>query len=344
MAQDPLTTTNFPNGIDVGDGTNGGISVNGTQIVNASGTLLSAPDITVAGVTTTIGLALDDNTALTSGKLIKVASSATASTSAGRLFLSDHTGVTTTSGVLNEFKTAANDESVLLNLTAAALTTGTVLDFGTTAGLTTGIGLKMAHTTSVIADTGSLVRISSSSIDTGGATNGTLLDLKSTAQLAGTLVRLDTIATTGTAMSVISTGIMTTTGNLLTLTANSATTAAGLLRVNGDGLTTGNLAVLSSNSADTGTRILVKIVNDNTAATGTTPLTIQNDATAGAHIALTGTGILGIDFTALTSADCLFNATAGVGCTAAPQTNAAVGFLNIKVGGTDQWIPYYNAT
>src|SRR3989344_2501203 len=54
-------------------------------------------------------------------------------------------------------------------------------------GLTTGTAIIVPHTTSVIADGGSLLRLSSSSIDTGGATNGTLVDVKSTAQLAGTI-------------------------------------------------------------------------------------------------------------------------------------------------------------
>lgn len=138
-------------------------------------------------------------------------------------------------------------------------------------GLTTGTGHLIDHTTSVIADGGSLLRLSSSSIDTGGATNGTLLDLKSTGQLAGTTARLDVILTTGTAMSIISSGIMTTTGNLLTLTANSATTAAGLLRINANGLTSGIGAVISSSAtAITGAGRLLRV--DHTGATGSSAI------------------------------------------------------------------------
>lgn len=143
---------------------------------------------------------------------------------------------------------ATTTTGVSLDLTMNAVTTGQGLLL-TANGLTTGEVISVVHTTAVIADGGSLIRASSTSIDTGGTTNGTLLDLKSTAQLAGTTVRLDTILTTGTAASIISTGVMTTTGNLLTLTANSATTAAGLLRVSGNALTDGIGAVISSSSA-----------------------------------------------------------------------------------------------
>lgn len=149
---------------------------------------------------------------------------------------------------------------------ADTLTTGKLIDV-TVDGLTTGEVIDINHTTSIIADGGSIIRVTSTGIDTGGATNGTLLDLKSTAQLAGTLVRLDSIATTGTLMSMISTGIMTTTGNVLTVTANSATTAAGLVRINANGLTSGiGMVITSSSTGLTGAGRLLRV--DHTGATG----------------------------------------------------------------------------
>ncbi len=137
----------------------------------------------------------------------------------------------------------------LVNYTNNALTTG-VLQLISGNGLTTGTLLSVAHTTSVIADGGSLVRLSSTSIDTGGATNGTILDISSTAQLAGTIVKMVNILTTGTAMSITGTGILATTGNLLTLTGNSATTTTGLLQVSGTGLTSGSIALLTGGGAN----------------------------------------------------------------------------------------------
>lgn len=151
---------------------------------------------------------------------------------------------------------ATTTTTTSLALTQNAVTTGIGLSQSLN-GLTTGQGHLISHTTAVIADGGSLLRVTSSSVDTGGATNGTVFDFKSTGQLAGTMGRIDSIMTTGTVMSIISTGIMTTTGNLLTLTANSATTAAGILRVNATGLSTGNAVVVttSSNSTNASTSV-----------------------------------------------------------------------------------------
>ncbi len=142
---------------------------------------------------------------------------------------------------------ATTTSGTSLALTQNTVTTGIGLSQSLN-GLTTGEGHLITHTTSVIADGGSLLRVTSSGINTGGATNGTLFDFKATGQLEGTLGRIDTIQTTGTAVSIISTGVMTTTGNLLTLTANSATTAAGLLRINANSLTDGIGAVIASSA------------------------------------------------------------------------------------------------
>lgn len=250
----------------------------------------------------------------------------------------------------------------LVSLVASGLTTGTALDFGALESMTTGTGILMAHTTSVIADGGSLVRLTSSSIDTGGATNGTILDLKSTAQVAGTIVRLDNILTTGTAMSVIGTGVMTTTGNLLTLTANSATTAAGLLRVNANGLTSGiGVVITSSATAITGNGRL--FLSNHTGVTGTSAIlnefaSAANDETivmqitaasltSGIGLKFSMAGLTtgsAIDTTGIAATKQNFNMNASTGSTAAPQTNAPAGFFKIGIGGTDQWVPYYNAT
>ena len=133
-------------------------------------------------------------------------------------------------------------------------------------------------------------------------------------------------------------------GKVLHISAVAATTAVVVDIPDLDALTTGTGVNIVSNSADTGTRALVQVTNDNTAATGATCLSLQNDATAGAAMKITGTGVLGIDFTALGATDFLWDCTAASGCTAAPQTNAPTGFITCKVAGTQQWIPYYNAT
>jgi hypothetical protein len=141
---------------------------------------------------------------------------------------------------------------------------------------------------------------------------------------------------------LIVTGELTIQG-VVTYSLASITTETGLSLTGLDALTTGKAINVVSNSASTGTRILVNIVNDNIAATGTTPLTIQQDADAAA-LAITGLTTTGIDFTALGATDRIFNATAASGSTAAPQTNAPTGFVKIAVAGVDRWIPFYSAT
>lgn len=261
-----------------------------------TGTVLYIP---VVALTTGKAINVIGTTALTTGIMVNIESGTTGTslTGAGRLFKVAHTGTGTSSGILAEIASAAADETVITQITAsgvlasgyalklstasvttgtligilgAALTTGSAISCTDLAALTTGTVINVSHATSVIT-TGSLVRLTSSGVNTGSGGDGTILDITASGQLAGSLVTIDTIQTTGTAMSIISTGIMTTTGNLLTLTANSATTAAGLLRVNGNGLTSGiGVVIASSATAITGAGRLLRV--DHTGATGTSAI------------------------------------------------------------------------
>jgi hypothetical protein len=280
-----------------GSGTFTGNTTSSFMTLTASGlttgTVLYIP---VAALTTGKGINIIGTTALTTGQMVNIESGTTGTslTGNGRLLRIAHTGTATSSGILAEITSAATDETVIFQITAsaalaagnalklstasvttgtlinalgAALTTGSVLSCVDLAGLTTGHGIILTHATSVIT-TGSLFELNSSGVNTGSGGDGTMINVDSTGQLAGSLVTVDTILTTGTAMSIISTGIMTTTGNLLTLTANSATTAAGLLRVNGNGLTSGiGVVITSSATAITGAGRLLRV--DHTGATGT---------------------------------------------------------------------------
>src|SRR3990167_9306367 len=80
-----------------------------------TGTALYLP---VAGLTTGKALHVVANAA-TDGLVINVTSSATALTSTGRLLNISHSGATTTSGVIAEVSSAANDETVVLKVTAS---------------------------------------------------------------------------------------------------------------------------------------------------------------------------------------------------------------------------------
>ena len=57
-----------------------------------------------------------------------------------------------------------------------------------------------------------------------------------------------------------------------------AITTSDVININADALTTGSILDLSSDSSSNSSRQLVKIVNDNTASTGTVPLFVQQDA------------------------------------------------------------------
>lgn len=342
-----------------GDDTNVGISMatkgTGGFILTAATLTGNQLDLVSSALTTGKALDISDLSAITSGKAIHVAatgitqttgilvhvvSAGTVITGAGRLFLSDHTGVTGTSAILNEFASAANDETVILKVTASdvnALGTAFVVSTATTTGngitvtanaITSGFGIGVSSSNTTMTSAGRLLSV----VHSGNAGVSTIIaEVKSAA--ADETVVMQVLASAALAA-----------GKVLNLSGAAVTTGT-ILNMSGlDALTTGTGINLVSNSSDTGTRVLFQITNDNTAATGTTCLSIQNDATAGAHIKLTGTGILGIDFTALGNTDILWDCTAGSGCIAAPQTNAAIGFLNIKVAGTAQWIPYYNAT
>ena len=70
-----------------------------------------------------------------------------------------------------------------------------------------------------------------------------------------------------------------------------ATTTGRVILINScNALTTGGILYLESDSSSTGTRDLVKIINDNTAATGTTGLHIQQDSTGSALTAIGAVG------------------------------------------------------
>ena len=126
-------------------------------------------------------------------------------------------------------------------LTTDLVTTGTAM-YMTADALTTGEGLLIDHTTSVIADGGSLARLSSTSIDT-GTTTGNLLDLSSTASLAGTQF-LGTYSglTTGIGQSIVANAL--TTGEAFIIPHTTSVIADG-----------GSLMRLSSSSVDTGGEI-----------------------------------------------------------------------------------------
>lgn len=149
--------------------------------------------------------------------------------------------------------TTATDTSTTtgtsMALTQNAVTTGAGLTQALN-GLTTGFGHSITHTTAVIAAGGSLLNVSSSSVDT-STTTGTLLNLSSTGSLAGWVASITSIVTTGAALEVASTGVY---------------TGAGIHRITGNSATTGVVGLISATGLTTGIAHQIKA----TAATLTT--------------------------------------------------------------------------
>lgn len=249
--------------------------------ITASAALALGVALQISGSAITTGKAISaaDLDSLTTGMGIQVASSATAITTTGRLFLSTHSGVTTTSGTLNEFSSAANDETIVVAITANDLATGNMLNFGTNIALTTGQLIKAAHTTSVIADGGSMLRLSSTGINTGGATNGTMLDVQTTAQVAGTQVLFKAGAvTTGVVLSLISTTGMTS-GSLLRATSSTAGAVAtnGVISIRATGAftSTSNIGYVDVLASATTAGTVVRIASSAAGQTATELLRVD---------------------------------------------------------------------
>lgn len=221
------------------------------------------------GATTILGAASANALTITNGDVLISDGSITMTDAdnAASFTLTNNTATTASVFVLaGSGVFTGSTTSSWMTITPSGLTTGTAV-YMPLAGMTTGKGLQIvanavttgevldiSHTTSVIADGGSLVRISSTGIDTGGATNGVLLDLSSTASTAGVQVLgtfsalttgtgisiITSALTTGTALSLVNaSGVMTTTGEMLNVAANAATTCTGIVRISGTGLTDG---------------------------------------------------------------------------------------------------------
>jgi len=84
--------------------------------------------------------------------------------------------------------------------------------------------------------------------------------------------------TTGKMVDLTSTATLVTTGRILDITADTATTGTGF-SMSMDGLTTGALMALTSDSATTGIRSLVTIKNDNALAVAAVPFVVTQDST-----------------------------------------------------------------
>lgn len=168
------------------------------------------------------------NTALTlgSGTLMNLSHTTSVIGAGSSMLRLTSTGVNTgtTTGTMLDIAATAATTATLALITSATLTTGSAMVMNLN-GLTTGTGLTIAHTTSVIANGGSLMRLSSTSIDT-STTTGAILDMSSTAGAASVnILAAFNGLTTGKGMRMTTTNLST--GLALELVATSATLSTG---------------------------------------------------------------------------------------------------------------------
>jgi len=168
--------------------------------------------------------------------------------------------------------------------------------------LTTGKAINVAHTTSVISSTGTLLNLSSSAVDTGsqylanftstGSTGGTavLMTATNSGQLTNTIlnvvasgyttgytgnvVSITGCSTTGAANTLLVTGVNTAAGSTLAVVNNAALATAGyglsVFHTTGVIASGGSLVEISSTSNDTGTSNGVLLDMSSTASTAGT--------------------------------------------------------------------------
>jgi fibronectin-binding autotransporter adhesin len=325
--------------------TAGAVATNGVVSLKSTGAFTSA-----AG----IGFVDIGASATTAGTLVHITAS-NASQATNILLHVVQSGVTTgyTGSVASFTGTSTTGDANVVLITSANTTDGRALKIvsgvTTTNGsamliqanaLTTGVGLRFAHTTTVIADGGSMVRLSSSSVDTGGATTGQILDIANTGSVVGTLVKMysnvasqtattildiaqagatltaftdDVVSITGgfsgnssTGSVLTVTGVNTTAGNTVKIDASAVTTGTGLLVTSaGVLITTGELVSFVANGATTCTGVL------RASATALTDGYVAEFTGGGANFSATG-GMVNLQMGAATVGSGLKIVTSGI--------------------------------
>ena len=157
------------------------------------------------------------------------------------------------------------------------------LDHNVTNGNATNVAVLYVQHASTVNDGNtytksmSAFRIDNKIVETSGTITDTSISLsvnQTHADCTGNTVFINSDGTGAISLSIDSEA---TTADVIDI-ATPTTTTGIIFDVNADSLTTGYILDLTSNSSDTSTRRLVNILNDNTLATGTTPMVIQQDA------------------------------------------------------------------
>jgi|GEM_PF-6154318 len=243
-----------------------------SMVVNAllGGTGSSIASSSVGMTGNLASLTLSGNNVANTGALLNLSSSGVSSISPALVATVASTGAFANGGVRFNFSGAHTGNGFQIDdvttagkvaqINANSVVGGTGVEINTN-GLTTGLGLGVLHTTAIIANGGSLARLSSTSIDT-GTTTGNLLDLSSTASTAGTQV-LKTFSglTTGIGESMVVNALLGGTGSSIASSSVGMTGNLASLTLSGNNVAnTGALLNLSSSGVSSISPALVATV------------------------------------------------------------------------------------
>lgn len=228
---DPSTGMTSGSLLRVITATTGAVATNGIVSFQSSGAFTSTTigfvNVIVSGATAGTGMALQMSaTSQTSAIGFRIDQSNTTTGFTGSMFQITGTSTTGAGNMINvvAVNTTAGDAMLITN-NALTLGAGTLIN--------------LVHGTSVIGAGSSMLRITSTGVDT-GTTTGTMLDLAATAA---------------------------TTAHLAIITSATLTTGIGI-KMTLNGLTSGSGMSIISSSADTTARGLVQLTSSSTSATG----------------------------------------------------------------------------
>jgi hypothetical protein len=249
-----------------------GVSIiSASTALTATGRLFSSSHTGASGTNAVLNEFI---TTATDETILLQVKNATAGQTTGTLLKVASSGYTTgyTGDVVSISGTSTTGAATVLKVTSGVTTTNGSAVSILAEGLTTGVGLKFAHTTSVIADGGSMVRLSDSGVATGGATNATILDIINTGSVAGTLVRIKSNLAAQTAtclLDVVASGYTTGyTGSVVTLTGCSTTGSGTVLSVTSANTTAGGAVLVTSGATTTNGYALKVLAEGLTTGTG----------------------------------------------------------------------------
>ena len=235
-------------------GTTGAVATNGVVSIRATGAYTSTSS---AGLLDVVASAITGTATVVN--LQSTAAAQTATTVLNIVSSGYTTGYDGTVVAMTSSSTTGTGN--ILQVTSVATTTGDAVKLISNALVAgTSTVLNVSHTTSVLGAGNSMVRITSTSVDT-GTTTGVLLDLAATAATSGRLMMI-TSATldSGTAVHMNLNGLTTGEGLVISHTTSIIASGGSLARFSSTGIdtatTTGCLLDLASTASTSGTQVL----------------------------------------------------------------------------------------